>query len=105
MAFKGVLVLIQVPSLRSADKYTQNNKNKKGCFSKKETGQKRGARRLHAPPPLFVVLVSFIFVMLHESPAIYYPIVCKGKIEDEILQMEYENALPHGWQICLMKNF
>ena len=36
--------------------------------------------------------------ILDESPAIYYPIVCKGKSEEEILQMEYENALLRGWE-------
>lgn len=36
--------------------------------------------------------------ILDESPAIYYPIVCKGRTEEEILQMERENALPHGWE-------
>lgn len=43
--------------------------------------------------------------MLHESPAIYYSIVCKGKSEDEMLQMEYENALPYGWKNMSYEEF
>lgn len=36
--------------------------------------------------------------ILDEDPAVYYPIVCKGKTLEEILAMEEENALPHGWE-------
>lgn len=36
--------------------------------------------------------------ILDDAPSIYYPIVCEGKSEDEIRQMEDENALPHGWE-------
>ncbi len=36
--------------------------------------------------------------ILDENPAIYYPIVCKGKTEEEVRQMENENALPIGWE-------
>lgn len=36
--------------------------------------------------------------ILDEAPSVYYPIVCAGKSEAEILKMEEENALPHGWE-------
>lgn len=36
--------------------------------------------------------------ILDEAPSVYYPIVCKGRTEEEIIQMEKENALPHGWE-------
>lgn len=36
--------------------------------------------------------------ILDDDPAVYYPIVCKEKTNDEIIQMEKENALPHGWE-------
>ena len=36
--------------------------------------------------------------ILDESPAVYYPVVCEGRTEEQILQMEEENALPHGWE-------
>ena len=36
--------------------------------------------------------------ILDESPSVYYPIVCMGKTQQEILAMEEENALPHGWE-------
>lgn len=36
--------------------------------------------------------------ILNEDPAIYYPIVCSGRTEEEISIMEEENALPHGWE-------
>lgn len=36
--------------------------------------------------------------ILDEDPAVYYPIVCKGKTPKEILAMEEENTLPHGWE-------
>lgn len=36
--------------------------------------------------------------ILDENPSVYYPIVCKGKTEEEIRKMEDENALPHGWE-------
>lgn len=36
--------------------------------------------------------------ILDEAPSSYYPIVCQGKTAEEILKMEEENALPHGWE-------
>lgn len=36
--------------------------------------------------------------ILDAAPSVYYPIVCSGRTEDEILRMEEENALPHGWE-------
>ena len=36
--------------------------------------------------------------ILDDAPAVYYPIVCEGKSDDEIIKMELENALPHGWE-------
>lgn len=43
--------------------------------------------------------------ILDESPAIYYPIVCKGRTEEEILQMEREKLCLMVGRICLMNNF
>lgn len=43
--------------------------------------------------------------ILDENPAIYYPVVCKGKTEEEIRQMENENALPHGWENMSYEKF
>jgi hypothetical protein len=36
--------------------------------------------------------------ILDSAPSVYYPIVCEGRPEEEILRMEEENALPHGWE-------
>ena len=36
--------------------------------------------------------------ILDEAPSKYYPIICQGRTQEEILQMEQENALPHGWE-------
>ena len=36
--------------------------------------------------------------ILDDAPSIYYPVVCEGKSQEEILYMEQENALPHGWE-------
>ncbi|MBR7072484.1 MAG: hypothetical protein IKI33_02545, partial [Eubacterium sp.] len=36
--------------------------------------------------------------ILDEAPSSYYPIICEGRTEEEILRMEKENALPHGWE-------
>ena len=36
--------------------------------------------------------------ILDEAPSIYYPAVCEGRSSEEILHMEEENALPHGWE-------
>ena len=43
--------------------------------------------------------------ILDEDPAKYYPIVCQGKMEEEILKMEEENALPHGWEKMTYEEF
>lgn len=43
--------------------------------------------------------------ILGDAPSIYYPIVCEGKSEEEILRMEEENALPHGWENMLYEDF
>ena len=34
----------------------------------------------------------------NNPPSVYYPKVCAGRTEKEILEMEAENALPHGWE-------
>lgn len=36
--------------------------------------------------------------ILDDKPSEYYPIVCQGKNEEQIKEMEDENALPHGWE-------
>ena len=36
--------------------------------------------------------------ILDEVPSIYYPVVCGGRSSEEIIHMEEENALPHGWE-------
>ncbi len=43
--------------------------------------------------------------ILDESPAIYYPIICQGKTEEDIIKMEEDNALPHGWQNMQYEEF
>lgn len=43
--------------------------------------------------------------ILDEAPSIYYPEVCKGKTEQEIIKMEHENALPHGWEHMKYEDF
>ncbi len=43
--------------------------------------------------------------ILDEDPAIYYPIVCAGKTKEEIIAMEEENALPHGWEKMSYEDF
>lgn len=43
--------------------------------------------------------------ILDDAPSVYYPIVCEGKSEEEILRMEEENALPHGWENMAYENF
>ena len=36
--------------------------------------------------------------ILDDAPASYYPIICEGRSEQSIRQMEEDNALPHGWE-------
>lgn len=43
--------------------------------------------------------------ILDDAPSVYYPIVCEGRSEEEILRMEEENALPHGWENMPYENF
>ena len=43
--------------------------------------------------------------ILDDAPSVYYPIVCEGRSEEEILRMEEENALPHGWENMPYEDF
>ena len=43
--------------------------------------------------------------ILDDAPSIYYPIVCQGRSQEEILRMEQENALPHGWENITYEKF
>lgn len=36
--------------------------------------------------------------ILDDAPSVYYPIICEGRTQEAIIQMEQENALPHGWE-------
>lgn len=36
--------------------------------------------------------------ILDEAPSVYYPEIIKGMTSEEIMKMEEENALPHGWE-------
>ena len=36
--------------------------------------------------------------ILNKAPAEYYPVVCEGMSDDEVIKMESDNALPHGWE-------
>lgn len=43
--------------------------------------------------------------ILDDAPSVYYPIICQGRTQEEILQMEQENALPHGWESMTYDTF
>lgn len=43
--------------------------------------------------------------ILDNAPSVYYPLVCKGRSEDDIIRMENENALPHGWERMTYEDF
>ena len=43
--------------------------------------------------------------ILDDAPSVYYPIVCEGRSDEEILRMEAENALPHGWENMPYEDF
>ena len=43
--------------------------------------------------------------ILDDAPSVYYPIVCEGRSDEEILRMEEENALPHGWENMPYEDF
>jgi len=43
--------------------------------------------------------------ILNAAPSVYYPVVCEGRTEEEILRMEEENALPHGWEKMTYEDF
>lgn len=43
--------------------------------------------------------------ILDESPAVYYPIICKDRNLEDIVKMEEENALPHGWENMSYEEF
>lgn len=46
-----------------------------------------------------------LFEILDDAPFVYYPIVCAGRSQEDILQMEKENALPHGWENMSYEDF
>ncbi|MGN1043661.1 MAG: DUF262 domain-containing protein [Acutalibacteraceae bacterium] len=43
--------------------------------------------------------------ILDKSPAVYYPIICKDRNSEDIIKMEEENALPHGWENMSYEEF
>ena len=43
--------------------------------------------------------------ILDDAPSVYYPIVCEGRSDEEILRMEEENALLHGWENMRYEDF
>ena len=43
--------------------------------------------------------------ILDDAPSVYYPVVCEGRSEEDILRMEEENALPHGWEYMDYEEF
>lgn len=43
--------------------------------------------------------------VLDEAPSVYYPIICSGMSAEDILKMEDENALPHGWEKMEYEDF
>ena len=43
--------------------------------------------------------------ILDDAPSVYYPIVCEGRSKEDILHMEEENALPHGWENMPYEDF
>lgn len=43
--------------------------------------------------------------ILDDAPSIYYTRIIEGMTEDDVLKMEEENALPHGWQNMQYEEF
>lgn len=43
--------------------------------------------------------------ILDEAPSVYYPEIIKDMTEEEVIKMEEENALPHGWQNMSYEEF
>lgn len=43
--------------------------------------------------------------ILDSAPSQYYPIICQGRTSEQIMEMEEENALPHGWENMSYEDF
>lgn len=43
--------------------------------------------------------------LLDDALSVYYPVVCAGRTEEQIIAMEQENALPHGWENMTYEDF
>lgn len=43
--------------------------------------------------------------ILDDAPSVYYPIICEGRTLEQIISMEMENALPHGWENMQYEEF
>lgn len=43
--------------------------------------------------------------ILDDAPSVYYPIICESRTLEQILSMEMENALPHGWENMQYEDF
>lgn len=43
--------------------------------------------------------------ILDDAPSSYYPIICNGRSQEDILFLEEENALPHGWENMQYEDF
>ena len=43
--------------------------------------------------------------ILDDAPSSYYPVICQGRDAEDILSMEEENALPHGWENMTYEDF
>lgn len=43
--------------------------------------------------------------ILDDAPSVYYPVICEGRTEEAIKEMEEENALPHGWEKMAYEDF
>ncbi len=43
--------------------------------------------------------------ILDDAPSVYYPVICQGRIIEQIAAMEKENALPAGWENMTYEEF
>ena len=101
----GAKVLFSKSNLLAAKLFEPGTDGKRKSLEKHHLFPKAFLKKEGYTDSLINQMANYAFIdwkdnmeILDDDPASYYPIVCSGRTQEEIIAMENENALPHGWE-------
>ncbi|MGN8728752.1 GmrSD restriction endonuclease domain-containing protein [Hornefia butyriciproducens] len=98
-------ILFSKSNLIASKLFEPGTDGKRKSLEKHHLFPKAYLKRLGYPDSKINQMANYAYIdwkdnveILDDAPSNYYPAICAGRSREDILSMEQENALPHGWE-------